>query len=228
MAPVLEKFTNLCALDLSCNSISVYQSDSTADVLQRLLSLLPHLIRLDLSSNRLKYRLRQLLTGIQKPLEHIRLAGCGLTEEDVRYLSQSHHTTAVECLDLSTNTLSDRSLGRLLEATRGTLSVLELEDIKLDDRGLESLLPSISQLQQLLFINLSHNTLSCSTGVQCAQTLTGLRQLQAVKYSYCSECYSTDDELDFEHQKNQFFSLVNNVIRKENENLHLIMVDLNT
>lgn len=227
---MLEKFTNLCALDLSCNSISVYQSDSTTEVLSRLLASLPHLVRLDLSSNRLKYRLRQLLSGIQKPLEHIRLAGCGLMEEDIRYLSQSHHTTAVVYLDLSTNTLTTccGSIGRLLEASRKTLLVLELEDTKLDDSGLEGLLPCISLLKETLYINLSHNTIICSVGLQLGETLSGLPNLQSVKYSYCSECYSTEEELDSDQQKNQFFSLINTVIKKENEDLHLIIVDLNT
>ncbi|CAC5378711.1 unnamed protein product [Mytilus coruscus] len=227
LAPTLEKFTNLCALDLSCNSITVYQSDSTTEVLGKTLSSLPNLSRLDLSSNRLKYKLRQLISGTQQPLQHLRLAGCGLTESDIRYLSTSHHTKALQHIDLSGNTLTlcCGSLGRLLEEVKSTLLVLELEDSKLDDGGILRLLPYISLLHSILYLNLSQNSLVSSVCLQLSVTLSALVDLKALKISYCSDFYGTEDEEEFNRVKQMFVNQFLVVLNKLSET-HLVMSDL--
>lgn len=227
LAPTLEKFTNLCALDLSCNSITVYQSDSTTEVLGKTLSSLPNLSRLDLSSNRLKYKLRQLISGTQQPLQHLRLAGCGLTESDIRYLSISHHTKALQHIDLGGNTLTlcCGSLGRLLEEVKSTLLVLELEDSKLDDGGILRLLPYISLLHSILYLNLSQNSLVSSVCLQLSVTLSSLVDLKALKISYCSDFYGTEDEEEFNRIKQMFVNQFLVVLNKLSET-HLVMTDL--
>lgn len=54
MEPELRRFENLTALDLSCNTIHLYQNDTVCERMSETLSLLPQLTRLDLSNNRIK------------------------------------------------------------------------------------------------------------------------------------------------------------------------------
>jgi hypothetical protein len=52
------------------------------------------------------------------------------------------------------------SLGRLLHQAHSTLLVVELEDCKLDDDCILQLLPYISTLHSMLYVNIAHNSLT--------------------------------------------------------------------
>ncbi len=135
LAPLMETFTNITALDLSCNAIQTYQNERACDSMCQLLGNLQHLVRLDLSNNRIKSRLRRTLANIPKPLQYLRLVGCGLNVDDMSYLSQSHHTAGITELDISENSLGQciTEVIRLLLALIPRLQVLELEDTLMTD-----------------------------------------------------------------------------------------------
>lgn len=194
------------------------------------LSMLPQLSRLDLSNNRIKFKLRQLISNTQQPLQHLRLVACGLTEADIRYLSLSHHTTALQHLDISENTMTlcIGSLGRLLHQAYSTLLVVELEDCKLDDDCILQLLPCISTLHSMLYLNIAQNSLTCPVYMDIGRVLSQLHAIQAVKSSYCNECYLVDDEEEFNRQKQTFFNQFQSVLNKERDIcLVTVEVDVN-
>lgn len=199
LSPVLERFVSLTALDLSCNSISVYQSKVTCDSLAKLLSALTHLTRLDLSNNRVKTRLRQILSGMPKALKYLRLVGCGLTMTDIAYLSVSHHTSDLEELDLSENNLQPAaaSLCRLLKGCRSSLLTLEIEDCKLQDSGMEMMAVSLASMHALMYVNVSDNSLSLPVHECVLEAATRLPTLQAYRVSFSKDCYNSND-LDYQ------------------------------
>lgn len=195
MEPELRKFQNLTALDLSCNTIHLYQNDPVCERMAETLSLLPRLTRLDLSNNRIKNRLRHILQNMNQSLRYLRLCGCGLTNLDLTYLAHSHHASAIQELDISENTLTGcvRSLSQLFSSAGPSLCVFEAEDTKLNDEVLLTLTYHIQSLRNLLYMNLAENNFSANT-LQCfMQVFAPLPEVTTVRIPYCRECYLLDD-----------------------------------
>ena len=94
---------------------------------------LPNLNRLDLSGSPLGGCLNLLLLNINLPLQYLGLHSCGLTDNDLNYLSTSKHST-VEHLDLSENRLTrfTESLINLLKECSLSLQAIELDDNRFD------------------------------------------------------------------------------------------------
>lgn len=198
LAPALKTLVNLESLDLACNSIYFYQHEAACIAASQVFEALPRLHRLDLSNNRIKTRLRRLLEGIARPLTYLRLAACSLTVTDLVYLSHSIHRTQLRELDLSENNLSlcDRQLKEVIGGSRSTLCILELEDCNLDAANVNSLLPSLSQLSTLMFVNFSQTQLTQDCLVSLLATLAEIVTLQVFKSSYAVECYAVEGEED--------------------------------
>ena len=213
LCPQLEEFTNLTTLDLSCNCINVFQNDSACDALSKLLGKLPNLIRLDLSNNRIKSKVRRILSDIQKPLEYLRLVGCGLMITDVLYLSVSHHTQVLKELDLSENNLGSalRHLISLLCAIKINIKILELEECNLTDSHFLSLSSSLKDFTGLMYLNISGNTLSQDGIETVCQSVSCLKELQWIVLAYTTECYAFDDEME-ERLKSHFEEKVKQAI----------------
>ncbi|KAL4237599.1 hypothetical protein ACF0H5_002313 [Mactra antiquata] len=216
LTPILCKFTNLVSLDLSCNCINAYQNDLTVDALITVFKYLKCLVRLDLSNNRLKSKLRRILGSIEKPLVFLRLAGCGLTLEDMTYLSLSHHATGLKELDISENGLrgSVGMLLLLLQNVKSQLCVLELEDTFLTDHQFELLGPYIKQLASLLYLNISGNSASSEKLYQFGQCCAILPDLQYICMSYARDVYQSEAEES--EMKQQFaFTLADEIIKEQ-------------
>ncbi|KAL8588991.1 hypothetical protein ACOMHN_065773 [Nucella lapillus] len=198
LAPTLKTLVNLESLDLACNGIFFYQHEEACVVAAQVFEALPRLRRLDLSNSRIKTRLRRLLEGVAQPLTFLRLAACSLTVTDLVYLAHSIHRTQLTELDLSENNLSqcDRQLKEVVSGSRTTLRVLELEDSNLDAANIYSLVPSLSQLSNLMFVNFSQLRLSQDCLVSLLTALGETVTLQVFKASYCVECYEMEGEED--------------------------------
>ena len=221
LCPQLERLTNITALDLSCNCINVYQYDAACDKLSNFLSQLPFLTRLDLSNNRIKSKVRRILSDIQRPLEYLRLVGCGLMVADVTYLSLSHHAQGLRELDLSENSLklSIPQVITLLKTAKTNLKVLELEECDLTDAHFLSLSSSLMELTGLLYLNISGNYLSLDEIEPVVQSIATLPQLQWLIMAYTTECYNLhDDELE-EQAKLRFRVTVREIILNRKKDL---------
>ena len=196
LCPVVSTFTHITSLDLSCNCINVFQNDSACDQMAQLFDALPLLVRLDLSNNRLKTKLRRVLSHVVKPLQFLRLAGCGLTLLDLTYLKDSHHTQALRELDISENALFHAVdvLCQLLRNVRQQICVLEIEDSGLTDSYTEALITSSSfkQLTSLIYLNISGNSMRESTLCMVCEEVAGLAGLQYLHLSYPRECFILD------------------------------------
>lgn len=197
MEPELRRFENLTALDLSCNTIHLYQNDTVCERMSETLSLLPQLTRLDLSNNRIKNRLRHILQNMNQSLRYLRLCGCGLTNLDLTYLAHSHHAPALQEVDISENTLTacTRSLGQFFCEAGSSLCVFEAEDTKLTDEVLLTLVHHLRSLKNLLYMNIAENNFSANT-LQCfMQVFASLPAVTTVRIPYCRECYRLDETI---------------------------------
>lgn len=217
LCPPISHFVNLTALDLSCNAINLFQNDLAADAMAKLFIILKHLVRLDLSNNRIKWRLRQILMRIESPLQFLRLAACGLALTDLTYLAMSHHATALQELDLSENGLGQSfgALLHLLKNIKSTVRVLELEDSSLRDEHMDSLSPSLKNATNLLYLNISGNVFLSERLYQLGEAIAGLQDLQYVCMSYPRDCYILPSEE--ERKKQDFVTHFGEVIHQEQE-----------
>lgn len=218
LAPVMERFVNVVSLDLSCNSISVCQSDVTCVRLGELLSKLPLLVRLDLSNNRIRTKLRQVLSGIQKSLQYIRLVACGLTLTDIAYLSVSHHVSGLTELDISENSLQPAccNVGKMVQASKSNLSTLELEDCGLRSDYLLELDVYFKNLESMLYINLAENLFSIFSLESFCRTIARSPNLKVIRFSYPLECYVTlHDHLEEERIKKECVEHLKNILKSE-------------
>ncbi|XP_048764168.2 leucine-rich repeat-containing protein 14-like [Ostrea edulis] len=235
MEPELRKFQNLTALDLSCNTIHLYQNDTVCERMSETLASLPQLTRLDLSNNRIKNRLRLILQQMNQSLRYLRLCGCGLTNLDLTYLAHSHHTSGLQELDISENTLSTCaiSLGQLFSSAGPSLCVFEAEETKLNDEVWFTLIHHMLSLEKLLYMNLAENNFSANT-LQCfMQVFASLPEVTCVRIPYCRECYhldenTTDDQISM--RKMQFivdlYSVADQVRGQQKDRLKIVANDL--
>lgn len=221
LCPLISLFSGLTSLDLSCNTINIFQNDMAADAMAKLFITLKHLVRLDLSNNRLKSKLRQVLMRLDTPLQYLRVAGCGLATTDLTYLSMSHHTAGLTELDISENGLGS-SIGvvlHLLRSIRSRVCVLELEDSAISDSHLESLNITFRNLTSLLYLNISGNSFQSEKVLQVAEAIAGLQDLQYICMSYPRDCYLPDSDEEQEQRKKDFVTNFGEVIHREQERL---------
>ena len=194
LTPHLKRLTQLTALDLSCNNINLQPSEAT-QALKTILSALPLLVRLDLSNNRLKHKLSEILPQVSKPLEYLRLCACGLKDTDIIYLGLSHHTSGLRELDISENCLGETftDVITVLNVLSPKLQVLEMEDCGISTPDWIQLFATCPKLQHLHFWNISRNSQLTDSvlaqGVSSIANIARMDHLEALKLSYPQECY---------------------------------------
>ena len=199
LGPALQRLHHLTALDLNSNNINLTKPD-TAAILAQSLASLPGLTRLDLSNNKTKTGLFKILSGIQQPLEYLRLCGCGLSEWDLTYLKGSHHTSGLRHLDLSENSLSgskcDILLG-LIEKVAPQLTILEVENCQFTQPNFFGLFTKCSCLQALKFLNMSRNDdLVTDLILDNVGKFVDMVSLDVLRMSFPRECYELADSDD--------------------------------
>lgn len=221
LCPLLSKFKNITALDLSCNVINLFQSDQACDRMADLFSELPELVRLDISNNVIRGKLRRILTCVAKPLQYLKINACGLTLTDMTYLAVSHHTENLQELDISENGLGNclTALVHLLKNIQPHVCVLEIEDASLTDAHSEALAAAVKNLKSLMYFNMLENMLTKNNMCLIGQSVASLSHLQFMCLSYPSECYG---EITLEEQaqkKRDFAAEFGDVIYQEQRRL---------
>ncbi|XP_018429490.1 PREDICTED: leucine-rich repeat-containing protein 14 [Nanorana parkeri] len=197
LLPTMVKFSSLRSLKLPYSNIDVRRLTSdTEDAMRKFATLigqLRSLKELNLGSSRLSGHLRQLLGGIQEPLESLELAFCFLLPADLYYLSQSPHAATLKKVDLSGNNLSELLLPpfqQLLAAVSSSLLHLDVMECKLNDSALSALVPALCRCSRLQHLGLCCNPLSSQGLRTLLQNCAWLRELRLVVYPCPVDCYS--------------------------------------
>ena len=201
LAPVLMNLQALQGLDLSCNNINMYSNHEVAELLGECLGNLPNLCRLNLSNNRVKNKLRVILTRMHKPLKHLKLTGCGISDIDLHYLSTSPHAKSLEALDLSENNLGKcfEHLCNLLNSAGKNLAILETEDCSLDQSHFTQLFYITSkELTSLQYWNISRNLApqNSSLLMDDLKAVVSMKSLETILISYPEEFLPSTENTD--------------------------------
>ncbi|XP_029448076.1 leucine-rich repeat-containing protein 14 [Rhinatrema bivittatum] len=197
LLPYMAKFTSLLSLKLPYNNVDVRRLSVEMEAgLQNFavqLGRLANLRELNLGSSRLSGRLRQLLGGLQKPLESLELAFCYLLPSDLTYLSRSLHAASLKKLDLSGNSLCEPLLQPfqlLLSEASGSLLHLDVMECKLMDSHLGAVLPALCRCTHLRYLGIFCNPISTRGLKRLLQSTLPLPDLRLVIYPYPMDCYS--------------------------------------
>ncbi|XP_030075886.1 leucine-rich repeat-containing protein 14 isoform X2 [Microcaecilia unicolor] len=197
LLPFLTKFTSLLSLKLPYNNVDVrrlsVEMEASLQNFASQLGKLQSLKELNLGSSRLSGRLRQLLGGLQKPLESLELAFCYLLPSDLTFLSQSLHASSLKKLDLSGNNLCEPLLQPfqlLLKEAAGSLLHLDIMECKLMDSHLGALLPMLSCCTHLRYLGIFCNPISTRGLKTLLQNTLALPELRLIIYPYPVDCYS--------------------------------------
>ncbi|GFS15058.1 leucine-rich repeat-containing protein 14, partial [Elysia marginata] len=247
IAPTLQSLTQLTALDLSCNHLSLVENAPLATMLMQTLSTLSQLERLDLSNSRLKNKLSVVLSGLSGHLKHLRLSGCGLTPLDISGLARmaQGNKFALEELDLSENRLGfsenedmmganqgiASSLMQLLNSSVPSLRVLELQACNLDVDLAKSLASMLSCMGRLILLNLQGNPWPTSCSLEVAgRFMSPSSNLRVLQMSYPPDCYPSfedEDHVDLEVElKARFHVSLNKLSQNGRSSLKLLISDM--
>uniref|UniRef100_UPI0037E82BDC leucine-rich repeat-containing protein 14 n=1 Tax=Semicossyphus pulcher TaxID=241346 RepID=UPI0037E82BDC len=169
LLPLLSTFPALKSLRLHYCNLDFRrdhpgQEEALRDLSQGLAKL-QELRRLSLTALRLPGQLRVLLSSLPQPLEILELPYLSLSPADFAYLSNSHHASSLQQLDLSENHLDETTLPsvrRLLSQASSCLQHLSLSGCGLTDSLLALLLPSLGGCRALKSLALALNPLSMS------------------------------------------------------------------
>lgn len=195
LSPVIQKFSQLTALDFSCNAINLLQHPSACKALGKTLSYLVLLERLDLSNNRLSGQLPFILSSLKTGLRYLKISACLLVDNDIKYLKSSHHITTLEELDISENTLSKAfpHLLCLIVSLADSLIFLELQDINLDGEQMLHLARTCLKMNKLQFLDLSKNECCWDLLLESCLFLSNIPTLHGLQLSYAKDCYFIDE-----------------------------------
>ncbi len=198
LAPILQNLKALASLDMSCNNIALINDQETAELLADTLASLPQLRRLNLSNNRIRHKVATILGKVQQPLTHLELSACGLSDQDLQYLSRSHHCRHIQDLDISENNLGRQfeSFCALLSATEG-ISVLETEDCFIDELQFSNLVNvNLQQLQHLRYWNASRNVAPRNADflLEDMKAVIRMKFLETIVLSYPVDIVVSDSE----------------------------------
>ncbi|XP_077349617.1 leucine-rich repeat-containing protein 14 isoform X2 [Lithobates pipiens] len=195
LLPAMAKFSSLRSLKLPYSNVDVRRlTPDMEDSMRKFAALvgqLRSLKELNLGSSRLSGRLRQVLGGIQEPLESLELAFCFLLPPDLYYLTQSLHAPALKKVDLSGTNLSELllpPLQQLLAAVSSSLLHLDVMECRLTDSALSALAPALCRCSRLRYLGLFSNPLSSQGLRTLLQNCLGLRELRLVVYPYPVDC----------------------------------------
>ncbi|CAN0570721.1 unnamed protein product [Rangifer tarandus platyrhynchus] len=197
-APLLGQMSNMQRLHLSRIHMSALekQEQQEQQVVQFTSQFLKlhHLQDLCLDSpSFLEGCLDQMLRCLMTPLDHLAITNCRLTESDLTHLSQCPNIRQLKGLDLSGVTMTDFSpeiLHILLEQVAATLQELNLEQCRITESQLESILPVLSCCSQLTTFSLCGNVLSMAVMEKLLSHTTGLINLSEEFYPAPQESYS--------------------------------------
>ena len=210
LGPLIRTLQNLTGLDLSCNAVDLRRTE-VCEQMRRTLSSLPCLSRLNMCGNWIKSHLQTLVSDIQKPLEYLRLGGCGLQKEDIAYLQRSHHATSLRSLDISECIMRSPDvvavLLSLLRALAPSVQELVMEDMGLAQEEWEQVVSQCHQMVNLRFWNITHNVnIVSSVLTSSVSQFVKMPKLQVLHFDFPAECYIAVDPNEVEVEQLAFFN----------------------
>lgn len=231
LCPLIGQMVNITTLDLSNNMISLAgEHMDTCNTFGQTLAKLINLVRLDLSSNILRGKLRVVISNIVLPLRYLGLESCGMTSVDLAFLSSSQHATSLEELLLSNNNLRTSMpvfIG-LLKKLKDTVQHLEVENCSFGDHNSLLLHNVFQELTQLVYLNVKFNAFREENHLLLGQAVGKLPKLQFVTVSFPRECYEGDlEEADQEAMKNAFMDKLGEIVCKKQSKLGLPNREMN-
>ncbi|XP_051820782.1 leucine-rich repeat-containing protein 14-like [Antechinus flavipes] len=131
------------------------------DILAAELPKLNHLREISLHSICLSDQVEYLLRGLQCSLESLQLSYCSLTNNDLIYLSQSHHSPQLIKLDLEGNNITEQqdSFLQLLKSVSNSLRWLNVTKCGISVTDFCEILPYLYSCSRLSHLGLSRNPL---------------------------------------------------------------------
>lgn len=192
----MKQFPNIYELNLSAfgrdNILSILlDNEEIRNDLADALSGFKNLKRLRLNMPNCKNRLEFLLAGLKQPLEYLNLTSCGLTERDLRYLTDSIHTNSLRNLVLSNNDLTHESAAiiSLLKKCSNTLEVLDLGCNSFDYNTYYKIVTEgISKLHNLKML-ITLDVFTFDNYLKLADKLSCLRRFLSWRINYSADYY---------------------------------------
>ncbi|XP_074140768.1 leucine-rich repeat-containing protein 14-like isoform X2 [Sminthopsis crassicaudata] len=163
------------------------------DILAEELSKLSHLREISLHSICLSDQVEYLLRGLQCSLESLQVSYCSLTNKDLTYLSQSHHSSQLIKLDLEGNNITELqgSFLELLKSVSNSLRWLNMTMCGICVNDFCEILPHLYSCSRLSYLGLSQNPLTrlsmcCFVG-SCQNKLPNLKLISVSIFLDCSK-----------------------------------------
>ena len=194
LAPQFRNFTSLTGLDLSYNEINFVENG--AILLGETLAQLPALTRLNLGRNRLTNRLQSVISKMSSSLSHLKLHNCELAENDLIFLTNSHHASTLKALDLNRNDLGThfQPFLQLLSALESHLIVLETACCSFQPEHLTHLLQkSLPNFCYLRLWNIVANSTPTVDFLRHVTATAGLPSLEILLVSFPTELGTVPD-----------------------------------
>ncbi|XP_021050652.1 preferentially expressed antigen in melanoma-like protein 7 [Mus pahari] len=135
----------------------------------------------------------ELLRCLEAPLVSLKITLCQLSQSDLESFAQYWNYSQLKHLCLRGVTLTNldvKPLRDLLRHVAANLETLDLEDCRMDDSHLSTLLPAVIECTQLTSINLYDNDISEDVLEYFLYHTTNLSQLTTEMYPAPSEVYN--------------------------------------
>ncbi|XP_054619874.1 leucine-rich repeat-containing protein 14B [Dunckerocampus dactyliophorus] len=194
------EFPRLRSLTLPAGALDVRRLGSDEEDLLAtvgtLLARLTNLTHLCVGFSTLTGHLRRLLSPLNTALESLELANCCLNRVDMTYLSNSLHSEALVCLDMSGHDVLDAfpaPFHKLLSRCSASLASLALEECGIEDAHADAFVDTLSRCQALEELKLLGNPVT-SQGLRriFSALAAGFPKLRYVEMPVPRECYPED------------------------------------
>ncbi|KAF4795693.1 leucine-rich repeat-containing protein 14-like protein [Turdus rufiventris] len=187
--PQLSRFPELRSLMIQLDRMDLRrltpESATRIRAVAAQLGMLPGLRELSLGMIKVSGNLQQFLCYLKTPLESLDLDTCSLVPDDLTFLSQSFHASALKKSNLSNNDISRgllEPLQLLLEKASASLLYLDLSYCHIADSHLAVLLPTLLRCSRLRVLRLNGNFLSTAALKDLLQKTLELPELYQVLY----------------------------------------------
>uniref|UniRef100_A0A7N4NQD4 Leucine-rich repeat-containing protein 41 n=1 Tax=Sarcophilus harrisii TaxID=9305 RepID=A0A7N4NQD4_SARHA len=146
------------------------------------------------------------------PLQSLQLSYCSLTEKDLTYMAQSHHSAHLIKLDLSCNRLTEQrdSFLKLLKSVSNSLKWLNITNCGLNDADFDEISSYLYSCTSLSHLGLHGNSLSKRSLIAFLEpSLCKLLNMKIISVPIFSDCYRnlrTSKQYD---ESSDFLSILN-------------------
>ncbi|XP_031803195.1 leucine-rich repeat-containing protein 14-like [Sarcophilus harrisii] len=181
-------------------------------ILAEKLGKLKHLREISIHCLCLSDLVEYLLRDLPYPLQSLQLSYCSLTEKDLTYMAQSHHSAHLIKLDLSCNRLTEQrdSFLKLLKSVSNSLKWLNITNCGLNDADFDEISSYLYSCTSLSHLGLHGNSLSKRSLIAFLEpSLCKLLNMKIISVPIFSDCYRnlrTSKQYD---ESSDFLSILN-------------------